>query len=100
MSGKPPFPENLLYGIELYPERVDFNNRALLFCRMSRESYRASPFLDHRIVRAPGEGLTLAFRDVDSLGEIPGDSVAGIVQYTAYSLRGNRTRWDAVEPRR
>lgn len=35
----------------MYPEEIDFQNRVVSFCRMNRETYSRSPFLDDRKLR-------------------------------------------------
>lgn len=47
-----------------YPERIDPAARRILFCRMSRESYGLSPFLDHRIVKAGPDVVSLDIDDI------------------------------------
>jgi len=84
MSGSPPIPEGALYAIDLYPERVDFERLALVFCRMTRETYRRSPFLDHRIERAPGEGLILPFDAFDAQLELPVRPVSHAIFHGAF----------------
>lgn len=42
---------DLFASPRLYPEHLDAARKELRFCRMTPESYRQSPFLDHRIVK-------------------------------------------------
>lgn len=42
---------DLFASPELYPEHLDSGKREVTFCRMTPESYKQSPFLDHRIVK-------------------------------------------------
>ena len=98
MSGVTPIPESTLYTINLYPERVDFERLALVFCCMSRETYRRSSFLDHRIERAPGEGLMLPFNAVDEPLVLPATPVTHAVFHSAFCCSTLLSRYiDALD---
>lgn len=84
MSAQPPIPESAFYGIELYPERIDFDKLTLRFCPMSRDSYRESAFLDHRMVRAPGAGFAVPFESIDRLADLPATPVTHAVFHNAF----------------
>jgi len=47
-----------------YPNKLLVPFSKLEFCSMSQESYRDSPFLDHRIIKANATTETLAFNEI------------------------------------
>lgn len=52
---------------EWYPEQIDVPARRIRFCRMSRDTYQASPFLDHRLVRLDAAPAYLPMADIGTL---------------------------------
>jgi hypothetical protein len=59
--------DQLLSSPGIYPLHIDPRTRVVEFCEMSRDSYRRSPFLDHRIVKASERSRPLAFDDIFSV---------------------------------
>lgn len=50
-----------------YPEQIDVPGGRIRFCRMSRDTYRASPFLDHRLIKLDAEPTYLPMADIGTL---------------------------------
>lgn len=64
---------DLSEGIAYYPEQLMVRMNQIGFCEMSAETYRQSPFLDHRIVRDGEERFFLPFSEVsDVVGQAVG----------------------------
>ncbi len=61
-------PENIFLSPGIYPKNIDLPKLQLHCVNMDEESYRASPFLDHRTVRPDNQEYCFDINELISLG--------------------------------
>jgi hypothetical protein len=86
-------PEDLTRYPHWYPEALDLGAREIRFCHMDAASYRASPFLDQRIVRADEVRGVLPFTRLhDATLALPATPATHYVFHTAFCCSTHLTR--------
>lgn len=78
---------------DAYPLQVDVVNEHVKFCRMSRDSYRKSPFLDHRIVTEPGKVPAVRFQEVPEVSDLPAMAPVNFIFHHAFCCSTLLTRY-------
>lgn len=78
---------------DIYPEHIDIVERQVRLCSMSRDSYRDSPFLDHRIVRAATDVRMLSFDALQAYGKIPAPAPVCYIFHNAFCCSTLLTRY-------
>ncbi len=86
-------PEDLGQYPHWYPEALDIGAREIRFCRMDAASYRASPFLDQRIVHADASRGVLPFTQLhDTASALPAPPATHYIFHTAFCCSTHLTR--------
>jgi hypothetical protein len=75
-----------------YPETLDLAAREVHFCRMDAASYRASPFLDGRIVRAGEARGVLPFAELAACETLPVPAGVHYIFHSAFCCSTLLTR--------
>jgi hypothetical protein len=77
---------SLVAGADLYPNRLMVPMSQIEIVPMTRETYRASPFLDHRMVRGNGEPAMLPFSALrDRISEFGSPGVTNYIFHNAFA---------------